>query len=62
MIGSRMVLAFEITCVLIATAAVTLASFVYWVVLDHNGASLILIGTAGLLALLMRGIRKEKID
>ena len=62
MIGSTKAEAFEIACVLIATAAVSLSSFVYWTILDQNGASLILIGTAGLLAMFMRGLCKERID
>jgi uncharacterized membrane protein YqjE len=62
MIASKKAGAFEIACVLIAIAAVSLASFVYWAILDQNGASLILIGTAGLLAILMRGLCKERID
>lgn len=37
--------AFEIACVPIAAAAVSIASFVYWAVLDRNGALFILIGT-----------------
>ena len=62
MIGYKRVGAFEIACILVATAAVSIASFVYWAVLDQNGASLILIGTASLLAILVRGICNEKID
>ena len=58
MFCSRKVGAFEITCVLIAAAAVSLASFAYWAVLDQNGASLILIGAASLLTVLTHGIRK----
>ena len=62
MIGSKKAAAFEIACALVAAAAVSLASFVYWAILDQNGASLILIGTAGLLAILLRGLCKERID
>lgn len=58
----KMVRAFEITCVLIVAVAVILASFVYWAVLDQNGSSLLLIGTAGVLAILMHGICKEMRD
>ena len=54
--------AFEITCVLIATASVNLASFVYWAVLDQNGASLILIGAASLLTVLTHGARNAVHD
>ena len=54
MLGSKMILAFEITCVLIATAAVTLASVRLLGRSRSYSASLILIGTAGLLALRRR--------
>ena len=57
--GSRRGLAFDLTCGLIATAAVGCASFVDLVALDRRGAALILIGTASLLAVLMRGVRKK---
>jgi hypothetical protein len=60
MIGFMTIGAFEINCALIATAAVSLASFVYLAVRDQNGASLILIGTAGMLAILMCDICKSK--
>lgn len=53
---------FEITCTLIGAAAISLASFAYWGVDDQNGASLLLIGVAGLLAVLMNGVRKAKPD
>ena len=62
MVCSKRFEAFEIALVLIAAAAASLASFVYWAVLDQNGASLILSGTASLLAILMHGVRKEKFD
>ena len=62
MFCSKKVEAFEITCVLIATAAVSLASFVYWAALDQNGASLILIGAASVLTVLTHGVRKEVHD
>jgi hypothetical protein len=54
--------AFEITCAIIGAAAIGLASFVYWGVGDQNGASLILMGAAGLNAVLMNGARKAQRD
>ena len=58
----RPIEAFEIAFALIGTAAISLASFVYWGVYDQSGASFILIGTAGLLGALMSGLRKPKPD
>jgi hypothetical protein len=58
MICSKTVNAFEITCILIAAVAVSLASFVYLAVLDQNGSSLLLFGAASVLAILMHGVCK----
>jgi hypothetical protein len=53
---------FEIAFALIGAAAISLATFVYWGVHDQSGVSFILIGAAGLLGVLMNGLRKPKPD
>jgi len=58
----RPIEAFEIAFALIGAAAISLASFVYWGVYDQSGATFILIGTAGLLLVLMNGLRKPRPD
>jgi hypothetical protein len=53
---------FEIAFALIGAAAISLASFVYWGVYHQSGASFILVGTAGLLGVLMNSLRKPNPD
>jgi len=58
----RPIEAFEVAFAFIGVAAIGLASFVYWGVYDQSGAAFILIGTAGLLGVLMNSLRKPKPD